>query len=53
MPNHVINRLEFDCSQGRLKEILATICYDEDSDVAEVTGLGTIDFNKITPMPRP
>ena len=51
MPNHVMNRLEFDCSQERLKVILAAICYDEDSDVAEVTGPGTIDFNKIIPMP--
>ena len=51
MPNHVINRLEFDCSKERLDEILAAICYDESSDEAEITGPGTIDFNKITPMP--
>ena len=51
MPNHVINKVEFDCPQDRLQEILAAICYDENSDVAEMTGPGTIDFNKITPMP--
>lgn len=51
MPNHVINRLEFDCSKEQLDEILAAICYDESSDEAEITGPGTIDFNKITPMP--
>ena len=51
MPNHVINRIDFDCSKERLKEILSAICYDEDSG-AEVTGIGTIDFNKITPMPE-
>ena len=50
MPNHVINRLEFDCPKERLKEILSAICYDDSSE-AEQTGIGTIDFNKITPMP--
>ena len=50
MPNHVINRLEFDCPKERLKEILSAICYDDSSE-AERTGIGTIDFNKITPMP--
>ena len=50
MPNHVINRLEFECSEERLKEILSAICYDDSSE-AERTGIGTIDFNKITPMP--
>ena len=29
MPNHVINRIEFDCSKERLKEILSAICYDD------------------------
>ena len=50
MPNHVINRLKFDCPEERLEEILSAICYDENSE-AEKTGIGTIDFNKITPMP--
>lgn len=44
MPNHVINRLEFDCPKERLKEILSAICYDDSSE-AEQTGIGTIDFN--------
>lgn len=51
MPNHVFNRLEFDCSQERLREILEAICYDGNSEEAERTGVGTIDFNKIKPMP--
>ena len=51
MPNHVMNRLEFDCPMERLREILEAICYDGNSEEAEVTGVGTIDFNKITPMP--
>ena len=50
MPNHVINRLSFDCPEERLRQILSEICYD-DSAEAETTGIGTIDFNKITPMP--
>ena len=50
MPNHVINRLEFDCPEERRKEILSAICYD-DSTESERTGIGTIDFNKIIPMP--
>ena len=50
MPNHVINRLTFDCPEERLKQILAEICYDDSAEV-ETTGIGTIDFNKITPMP--
>lgn len=50
MPNHVINRLEFYCPEEKLKEILAAICYDSDAE-AEETGIGTVDFNKITPMP--
>ena len=32
MPNHVINRLTFDCSEERLKQILSEICYDNNSD---------------------
>ena len=50
MPNHVINRLTFDCPEEQLKQILAEICYDDSAEV-ETTGIGTIDFNKITPMP--
>ena len=50
MPNHVINRITFDCPEESLKEILSAICYDDSSE-AETTGIGTIDFNKITPMP--
>ena len=51
MPNHVMNRLEFDCPQERLREILEAICYDGNAEEAEITGVGTIDFNKIKPMP--
>ena len=33
MPNHVINRLTFDCPEKRLKQILAEICYDDSAEV--------------------
>ena len=51
MPNHVMNILTFDCSEEQLKEVLSAICYDENAESADLTGPGTIDFNKITPMP--
>ena len=51
MPNHVINRLEFECSEERLKELLSAICYDNNAET-ETVGIGTIDFNKIIPMPE-
>jgi hypothetical protein len=45
MPNHVTNILTIHAdSEERLSEILTAIAYDE-------IGLGTIDFNKINPMP--
>ena len=49
MPNHVINRLTFDCPEDKLKQILSEICYDKNLD-SDQKGIGTIDFNKITPM---
>ena len=51
MPNHVINRLTFTCPEDRLKQILSEICYDQTSD-KDRKGIGTIDFNKIIPMPE-
>lgn len=49
--NSVINRLTFDCPEDRFKQILSEICYDNNSD-SDQKGIGTIDFNKITPMPE-
>lgn len=51
MPNHVINQVKFECPEEKLKEILSAICYGEDSE-AQTKGIGTIDFNKIIPMPE-
>ncbi len=50
MPNHVRNTIHIDCSEERLREILEAIQYDDNGDHREC-GLGTIDFNKIIPMP--
>lgn len=51
MPNHVQNTITITgCSEERLDEILKAICYDENGD-DEVSGVGTIDFSKIIPMP--
>ena len=46
MPNHIQNRVTFDCSEEKLNEILAAIC-----SVDEETGQNRVDFNKIIPMP--
>lgn len=51
MPNHVRNTVHFDCSDERLREILTAIQYDKSEDHA-YSGMGTIDFNKIIPMPE-
>ena len=51
MPNHVQNKLTFECSEERLREILTTICYDKESNNEDI-GLGTFDFNKVIPTPE-
>ncbi len=45
MPNHVENRIEFNGGDKQIREMLEAIKNDE-------YGLGTIDFNKILPMPE-
>lgn len=45
MPNHVINIVTFSGDEKKIAEMLAAIQNDEH-------GLGTIDFNKIIPMPE-
>ena len=45
MPNHVENRIEFSGDTLQIKAMLETIKNDE-------YGIGTIDFNKIIPMPE-
>lgn len=45
MPNWVQNNLRFDASDEEMQNILEAIKDDEE-------GIGSIDFNKITPMPE-
>lgn len=49
MPNHIQNRVTFDCSEEKLNEILTAI--QKDSGENGNFGPGTVDFNKIIPMP--
>lgn len=51
MPNHVMNKVIFDGPDKKIKEILEAIQYDPDPKDEENTGIGSIDFNKIIPMP--
>ena len=51
MPNHVMNRITLDCSDERAKEIMEAVQYDPNPDDEENTGFGTLDFNKLIPMP--
>ena len=46
MPNHIQNRIKFDCSEEKLNEILAAICSEN-----KETSQKCVDFNKIIPMP--
>lgn len=45
MPNHISNKVKFVGLVEEVKEVLEFIRNDEE-------GVGTIDFNKITPMPK-
>ncbi len=45
MPNHVANHIKFIGEPERIKEVLEAIKNDE-------IGIGSIDFNKIIPMPQ-
>ena len=51
MPNHVMNRIFFNCDAERAKEIMSAVMCDPNPDDEEGTGYGTFDFNKLIPMP--
>ena len=51
MPNHIMNRITLDCSENRTREIMEAVQYEPDTDEEENTGHGTLDFNKLIPMP--
>ena len=44
MPNNITNTIEFNGEQKQIEQMLEEIKYDE-------VGIGSIDFNKIIPMP--
>lgn len=52
MPNHIQNRVTFECSEERLAEILSAIAKDDVEAENGRSGPGTIDFEKIIPMPE-
>ena len=45
MPNHVTNRIKFSGDPERIRAIMEGIKHDE-------MGLGSVDFNKVIPMPE-
>lgn len=45
MPNHVENIIALKCDERKIREMLEAIKNDD-------YGLGTVDFNKIIPMPE-
>lgn len=45
MPNHVENHIEYSGDARQIKTMLESIKTDE-------YGIGTVDFNKIIPMPK-
>ena len=51
MPNHVMNRIYFDCSDEKAKEIMEAVMYDPKTEDEDVSGPGTFDFNRLIPMP--
>lgn len=52
MPNHIQNRVTFECSEERLAEVLSAIAKDNVEAENGKSGPGTIDFEKIIPMPE-
>ncbi|AQU79750.1 hypothetical protein [Planococcus faecalis] len=51
MPNHVTNKLKIIGTDEQVAEVLYFISVDKKEQDQKVYGFGTIDFNKITPMP--
>lgn len=51
MPNHITNKLTINGTEEQVNEVLNFIKIEE-TENSECFGIGTIDFNKITPMPK-
>jgi hypothetical protein len=52
MPNHITNRLTIFGSIDQINSVLKFIKIEKESSEDEIFGIGTIDFNKITPCPK-
>jgi len=52
MPNHVTNRLIIIGTEEQIAAVKEFIKIEKTEENQEVFGLGTIDFNKILPMPK-
>ena len=52
MPNHVTNKLTILGTKEQVKEVFDFIKIEKSEENPNVYGMGTIDFNKITPMPK-
>lgn len=52
MPNHITNKLTIIGTDEQVQEVLTFIQIEKKPDDSEPFGPGTIDFNKITPMPK-
>ena len=51
MPNHIRNRITFDCPEKRAEQIREAVMYDPEPRHPDTTGPGTVDFNKLIRMP--
>lgn len=51
MPNHITNKLKIIGNDEQVAEVFNFIKVEKNEGNEKVFGLGTIDFNKITPMP--
>ena len=51
MPNHITNKLTIKGEKDQINKVLDFIKIEKDID-KEINEIGTIDFNKITPMPK-
>lgn len=52
MPNHVTNKLTINGTPKEINEVMAFIQVEPTEKKDEISGIGTIDFHKITPMPK-
>ena len=52
MPNHIKNTVRLECDAEKAKEIMTAVMVDPDPNNPEETGPGTIDFDKLIPMPK-